>query len=53
MNSNPARMLLCTAMAAAPALLAGCAVGKTYAEIDPEGAKEDVRHHTATTPCRE
>jgi hypothetical protein len=40
------RLLLYAALAAAPALLAGCAVGKTYAEIDPEGAREEVRRHT-------
>ncbi len=44
MNSKP--MLLCVAMAMAPVLLAGCTLGKTYAEIDPEGAKEAVRRHT-------
>lgn len=26
--------------------LSGCSLGKTYSQIDPEGAKEDIRQHT-------
>lgn len=31
---------------AAAAVLAGCSLGKTYSEINPEGAKEDVQRHS-------
>lgn len=36
---------LLTSMLVSVAVLSGCALGKHYSEIDPEGAKEDIRQH--------